>query len=186
MLLPWLFLVLTVTGNFFPHLGWHYLFLDPEYFGRVNFISFFIIGVALGGFIFLWNITDYILNSYRFAFLASFENPFLRFSLNNFFFPLVFVVIYFYSLIQFQYYSELKSLLEVISYQIALISGMMLMLVVSFFRSLNVHAEKLSKQNKTPLAFQRRVLKTWLFEGKAMRRFSTNIRVDYVLVHPFR
>jgi hypothetical protein len=61
-------------------LGFHYLFLDPEYFGKVTFFSFFLIGIALGGFIFVWNITSYILNSFRFPFLATFERPFLRYT----------------------------------------------------------------------------------------------------------
>lgn len=117
MLLPWVLLVLVVTGNLFRRFGWHFLFLDPEYFSKVNFISFFIVGLALGGFIFVWNITSYILNSFRFPFLAAFRHPFSRYSLNNSIIPLLFIVIYFTVLTQFQYYAELKSFWEVISYQ---------------------------------------------------------------------
>src|SRR4030095_1461036 len=136
LLAPWILLIMMVTGNLFQRLGFHYLFLDPEYFGKVNFISFFLVGVALGGFIFVWNITSYILNSFRFPFLATFEQPFLRYTLNNAFIPLVFIVIYFFSIIRFQYYSELKSFYEVIIYQAALISGIALVLIVSLVQSL--------------------------------------------------
>src|ERR1043165_186568 len=107
MLVPWLLLILIVTGKVFAKYGWLYLFLDPEYFGKVNVLSFFIVGVALGGFIFVWNITSYILNSFRFPFLAAFESPFLRYCINNAVIPLVFIIIYFASLIRFQYYDEL-------------------------------------------------------------------------------
>src|SRR4030095_17115173 len=88
-----------------------------------------------------WNITSYILNSFRFPFLATFDRPFLRYSLNNAFIPLVFIVIYFFSIIRFQYYSELKSFYEVIIYQAALISGIALVLIVSLVQSLNIHIE---------------------------------------------
>ncbi len=187
MLVPWLILTLMVTGNLLKKLGWHYLFLDPEYFSKVNFISFFIIGVALGAFIFIWNITSYILNSFRFPFLATFEYPFLRFALNNFFFPLIFIIIYIIAIIQFQFYSELKSFLVVLSYQLALISGMILMLAITFFRSLNIHIEKLAeRKRKRNSASRKRIIRKWWYEEKKVTGvFSNEIRVDYVLVHPF-
>ncbi|MCY7409044.1 MAG: hypothetical protein LH473_02130, partial [Chitinophagales bacterium] len=182
MLVPWLMLTLMVTGNLLKKLGWHYLFLDPEYFSKVNFISFFIIGVALGAFIFIWNITSYILNSFRFPFLAAFESPFLRFALNNFFFPLLFIIIYIVAIIEFQFYSELKSFWEVLSYQLALISGMLLMLGITFFRSLNIHVEKLAERNrKRKASLPNKNLRKWWYDGKKITGvFSNEIRVDYV------
>jgi hypothetical protein len=75
MLVPWVLLILIVSGNMLSRLGFHYLFLDPEYFGKVTFFSFFLIGIALGGFIFVWNITSYILNSFRFPFWLPLNVP---------------------------------------------------------------------------------------------------------------
>lgn len=184
MLVPWLLLILIVTGNVFAKYGWLYLFLDPEYFNKVNFISFFIVGVALGGFIFVWNITSYILNAFRFPFLAAFESPFLRYSINNAVIPLVFIIIYFASLIEFQYYDELKSFFQVLAYQGALICGMLVVLVTTSFRSLNIHAEKLAKRGKRGQPSQ--ILRRWMFEGKETTIFPYELRVDYVLIHPFR
>ena len=188
MLVPWLLLTLFVTGNLFSRLGFHYLFLDPEYFGKVNFISFFLIGVALGGFIFVWNITSYILNSFRFPFLATFERPFLRYTLNNSVFPLIFIFIYFFSIIRFQYYSELKSFYEVIIYQIALISGMGVLLIASLIRSLNIHVDLFSQRqakNKSGVR-KRKLLQSFTFGNRTSGTFSPEIRVDYLLIHPFR
>src|SRR5215831_11249822 len=89
MLVPWILLGMMVTGYFAKRLGFNYLFLDPEYLGKVNFWGFFLVGLALGGFTFVWNVTSYILNSFRFPFLATFERPFLRYSLNNAVIPFV-------------------------------------------------------------------------------------------------
>lgn len=185
MIMPWVLLILIVTGQVFAKYGWLYLFLDPEYFGKVNVLSFFIVGVALGGFIFVWNITSYILNSFRFPFLAAFESPFLRYSINNAVIPLIFIVIYFASLIEFQYYDELKSFLEVLAYQGALICGMMLLLFTTSFRSLNIHVEKLAKRGERTRN-RNRTFRKWWFEGKETALFPYKLRVDYVLIHPFR
>ena len=188
MLVPWLLMILMVTGNFLSKLGFHYLFLDPEYFGKVSFISFFFIGIALGGFIIVWNITSYILNSFRFPFLATFERPFLRYTLNNAFFPLVFILIYFYSLIRFQYYSELKSFFEVITYQAALISGVSLMMIISVLQSLNIHVERFVQRrarNQKHLP-EGHTAPAATISSSTRALFSPEIRVDYVLIHPFR
>ncbi|HYV94586.1 MAG TPA: hypothetical protein VE978_22625 [Chitinophagales bacterium] len=187
MLVPWLLLMLIVTGHLFAKYGWLYLFLDPEYFGKVNFLSFFIVGVGLGGFIFVWNITSYILNSFRFPFLAAFESPFLRYSINNAVIPLIFIIIYFASLIEFQYYDELKSFFEVLAYQGALICGMLMMLMTTSFRYLNIHVEKLAERSQRQKANKpNRVFRKWWFEGKETSPLPHELRVDYVLIHPFR
>lgn len=188
MLLPWLLLILMVSGNMLSRLGFHYLFLDPEYFGKVNFISFFFIGIALGGFIFVWNITSYILNSFRFPFLATFKRPFLRYTLNNGFFPLVFIAVYFYALTRFQYYSELKSFGAVITYQVALLSGVILVTAISFLKSLNIHVERFiqGRPRKPAESAGTKPAPAGASQSKVSRLFSPEIRVDYVLIHPLR
>lgn len=186
MLVPWVLLMLMVSGNLLSRLGFHYLFLDPEYFGKVNFTSFFLIGIALGGFIFVWNITSYILNSFRFPFLATFERPFLRYTINNSFFPLVFIAVYFYSIIRFQYYSELRSFFEVITYQAALISGVSLMMIISMLRSLNIHIERFVQRRARKSRVGKKIRLANTLKNKSAVRFSPEIRVDYLLIHPFR
>jgi len=102
LLLIWAMLFLAVTNNFGQTYGIPYLFLDPEYLGEVNFISFSILGAAFGGFLMTWNITTYILDSYRFPFLATFNRPFALYSLNNSLLPIAFFITYFCILINFQ------------------------------------------------------------------------------------
>ena len=84
------------------HYGIPYLYLDPEYNGKVDFYSFFFIGVAIGGFIMGWHIIFYMLNSYRFHFLASLTRPFAIFCFNNSVIPMVFILFYSYKIYEFR------------------------------------------------------------------------------------
>lgn len=163
-------------------MGWYLLFLDPEYFGRVSFTSFFVVGLALGWLVFIWNVVGYIVHSHRFPFLASFQKPFLRYSLNNFFAPLVFLSIYFYRLIHFQFYMEMKSLEEVLLYEAGVLSGMGLVLAVSLSGRLNIGAERAALRQR---AMRMRWSRTWAY-GKRAVWPGDEVRVDYVLIHPFR
>lgn len=84
------------------HYGIPYLFLDPEYLGEVDFYSFLIIGIAIGGFIMSWHVMFYMLNSFRFHFLASLTRPFATFCLNNSAIPLAFILYYSYEIYRFR------------------------------------------------------------------------------------
>jgi hypothetical protein len=98
----WILLFFIITGSFGKSYGVPYLLLDPEYLGNVNFWSLLILGFAFGIFYIAYNITLYILESYRFPFLMIRRNPFPRFCLNNFFIPLLFVIFYTYFFVDFQ------------------------------------------------------------------------------------
>src|SRR5438045_1014070 len=91
LLMYWVVLFGWITGSMSNTFGIPYLFLDPEYMGYVGFSSFFIMGFATGCFIMVFNISSYIVNGYRFPFIATLSRPFLKFSLNNFIIPLLFV-----------------------------------------------------------------------------------------------
>jgi hypothetical protein len=93
-LLVWLVLFLSITGVFGKTYGIPYLFIDPEYLGKVNFWSFLINGAALGLLIMTFHVASYTLNSFRFPFLATLRAPFLVFIINNGFLPLAFIVTY--------------------------------------------------------------------------------------------
>src|SRR5690606_20348695 len=69
LLLCWVLLFAIVTENFGKVFGIPYLFLDPEYMQEVSFWSFFIIGIALGGFVMAFHITSYIMDGPKFSFL---------------------------------------------------------------------------------------------------------------------
>ena len=88
----WVVLFLIITGTVGEKFGIQYLFLAPEYLGRVGFGSFFILGLAFGGFVMTWNIITYLLDAYHFPFLASLSRPFRKYCINNAVLPLAFVL----------------------------------------------------------------------------------------------
>ncbi len=102
LLFFWLILFLLITGNFAYKYGGQYLFLYPEYLGNVDFLSHLIMGFLCGGFIMAFNISSYIVNGFRFPFIATLSRPFLKYCINNFIIPLAFVGLYVYQLIYFQ------------------------------------------------------------------------------------
>jgi hypothetical protein len=90
----WILLALFMTGVLGKSFGIRYLFLDPEYLGEVNPISFLILGLAFGAFYMSWNLTVYLLSTHFFPFLASLKRPFTKFCLNNSLIPLAFFALY--------------------------------------------------------------------------------------------
>ncbi len=126
----WVFLALLLTGEVGRFFGVYYLLLTPEYLGEVNFWSFLLTGAACGAFFLIWNLSTYLLCSHRFPFLATLRAPFTLFSLNNSFFPLVFLVLYVSTSIHFQVYDELASTWDVAKNTVGLLVGMGLMLGV--------------------------------------------------------
>lgn len=97
----WLLLIGFVTGKVAARYGLSLLFVDPEYLGEVNFLSFVIIGFACGGFIMAYQIACYIHNAYRFPFLATVSRPFVKFCMNNTIIPGLFIVIYVWNIMSF-------------------------------------------------------------------------------------
>lgn len=102
LIIIWIFLISIIAGLLGTRYGIPLLFLDPEYFGRVNFLSFYIIGIALGGLFIVWNITSYILNAHRYSFLATLNRPFGVYCLNNAILPALFLIIYLFRIVGFQ------------------------------------------------------------------------------------
>ena len=90
MMVLWILLLGFVIQALAGRFGIPYLFLDPEYLGNVNALSFFITGICCGMFIMAFNISSYILNSFRFPFLASLSKPFQKYTINNFIIPVSF------------------------------------------------------------------------------------------------
>ncbi|HEU4716336.1 MAG TPA: hypothetical protein VFU15_00805, partial [Bacteroidia bacterium] len=90
----WIILFGFLSGSIASRYGVFYLFVDPEYLGKVNFLSYLILGFACGGFVMAYQISCYIHNAFRFPFLATLRKPFLRFSTNNFIIPFSFQLTY--------------------------------------------------------------------------------------------
>lgn len=139
LLLMWVLLAMIATNNFGKLYGIPYLFLDPEYLGKVDYLSFALIGAAFGGFLTTWNITTYILESSRFQFLATFERPFAVYSLNNSVIPLVFVTTYIISAVQFQTNSEFTESKDILLDIAGFLGGMAVVLFISaiYFQTTN-------------------------------------------------
>ncbi len=134
LLLFWLLLTATATGSLGKRFGLKFLLLNPEYMGRVSFYSFFWVGLAFGGFLMAWNMTIYIVNSYRFPFLASLNRPFTKFCVNNALLPLAFVITYLICVIQFQWYNEIAPFSTILLYCIGFLLGLASMLgIISFY-----------------------------------------------------
>jgi len=106
LLLCWIILFAMTTGSFGKYLGIPYLFLDPEYLNKVNFRSFFIMGMVIAGFSTAFHITCYINDGHRFSFIGTLSRPFTKFVINNSFMPLLFLIIYLVEVISFQQNNE--------------------------------------------------------------------------------
>lgn len=113
MMVLWVLLIGFVTQVLARRFGIPYLFLDPEYLGDVNALSFFITGICCGMFIMAFNISSYILNSFRFPFLASLSKPFQKYTINNFIIPISFLITYLIKIFVFQHNQQLASPVEI-------------------------------------------------------------------------
>lgn len=102
LLLCWIILFAMITGSFGKYLGIPYLFLDPEYLNKVNFRSFFIMGMVIAGFSTAFHITCYINDGHRFSFVGTLSRPFTKFVINNSFIPVTFLITYLIEVISFQ------------------------------------------------------------------------------------
>jgi hypothetical protein len=114
LVLYWLLLFGFVTETFANKFGIPYLFLDPEYMGNVGGRAFMIMGFATGFFIMAFNISSYILNGFRFPFLACLNKTFQKYTLNNFIIPTAFLLVYVVKVFIFQYEKQLKSPAEIL------------------------------------------------------------------------
>ena len=132
LLVFWIILFLTITGNFLKLFGADALFLAPEYLGNVNAAGAAIIGVATGIFIMSWNITTFIIHSSRCRFLATTSNPFLKYCLNNAIIPALFLIIYFFKALHFQLYNELIPVSQFLLVVAGFLGGLVMLLLISF------------------------------------------------------
>lgn len=132
LLIFWAILFSTLDGAFMHSYGAGALFLSPEYLGNVSPISLSFVGMATGIFIMSWNITTFILFSRHFRFLATTTNPFLKYCMNNFLLPLIFLLFYLIKAIQFSVTKELLPASAIILLILGFLSGLCFIIVMSF------------------------------------------------------
>ena len=94
LLALWTLLALFLADVVGAKFGLRYLFLEPEYGGRVGPASFFAVGLGLGGLVMTWNLTTYLLTARYFPFLATLARPFSKYCVNNAAVPLAFLAFY--------------------------------------------------------------------------------------------
>ncbi len=132
LLFCWLLLFAMVSGFFGKYLGIPYLFLDPEYLNKVNFISFFIMGIVIAGFSAAFHITSYINDGHRFNFIGIMARPFAKYSLNNSIIPFAFMIIYVVLIIRYQINNEFTTGWGIVTNIAGLLTGYCLMTFLLF------------------------------------------------------
>lgn len=198
MLLYWFLLFGYVTGSLGRDYGVPYLFLDPEYLGHVNFWSYLILGLACGGFIMAFHITSYITDCRKFSFIATLSNPFYKFSVNNSFLPMVFIIVHAYSMFMFRYKNEFGSSWENLLFIFAYLLGIFVFisLTMTYFFSTNkdishiskAHYGKEPKKHLAHLKVRQVHLKSNLKFKTAAESYKTETdwNVETYLIHPYR
>ncbi len=131
LLFTWLLLFGYITESIGVKYGVPYLFLYPEYFGSVGFLSYAITGFALGGFITAFNLYSYAMHGYRFPFIATIARPFLKFNINNAVIPAAFVLTFLWCSARFQYTKELVPPAHILWHLTGFLVGMMLFLALA-------------------------------------------------------
>lgn len=127
-----------VTQSLAPRYGVPYLFLNPEYMDEVSVLSYFIVGFAFGGFTMAFNIASYILNSFRFPFLATLSHPFTKYCINNYIIPGTFLVVYMWNVVSFLRGEEVYSTLDIVTFVFGFLGGFtifVLFTLMYFFRT---------------------------------------------------
>lgn len=145
LLLYWIFLFACVIQNFGNNFGIPYLFLDPEYMGKVSWLAFFIIGVCLGIFIMAYNISSYMLNSFRFPFLACLYKTFEKYCYNNAVMPVLFTLTYIISIYHFQLKNQLLPFWMITIQVLSLLAGISFVIfsTLKYFQHTNKDIYKL-------------------------------------------
>ena len=132
LLIFWFILFATVSGYFLEPYGANSLYLAPEYLTQVSALSTMLVGFAIGVFIMSWNITTFILHARHIRFLATTEQPFLKFCVNNAVIPVLFLIVYFYNLSDYNANEELLDTWEILALIGGFLGGLVLALFISF------------------------------------------------------
>ncbi len=102
----WTILFLIANDSLGNAFGIPLLFYSPEYLGNVSGLSFFLLGISLGGFIMGFQTYSYIKLGPRYSFLCLVKSPFLKFCINNSILPITFILFFTYKFVRFQYTEE--------------------------------------------------------------------------------
>lgn len=193
ILLLWAMLFGYVTNQIGLEYGVPYLFLDPEYMGQVSYWSYFIMGLATGGFIMAFHITSYITDCRKFSFIATLSKPFYKFSVNNSGIPLAFIVTHAYCIFMFRYKNEFGSTGQIVGFVAAYLFGVFtfITLTMTYFFSANrdiTHFNTKPRIKPSRLKIKRIKLeggKQWTPDVKSYKT-EVDWNVEMYLSHPFK
>ena len=148
LLFLWFLLFAFAGGWLANRFGVMALFLFPEYLNASDWLSFLLVGIALGGFTVAFHLYSYSLHGARFRFIATTKKPFLVFSYNNMIIPLLFLLFYLLKSYRYQIDSELVSheaaMLNILSF----LGGFVLFGIVSYFYFVVTNKNFLSIQRR--------------------------------------
>ncbi len=187
LLILWLILMGIVSGFIGESFGMNYLFLEPEYLGQENFWSVFIVGSALGGFLFAYMITLYINESYRFHFIALTGSPFLTFSYNNFLIPGTCIAWIGYQFIEFQVQTHEGFSSGVAEKVMGLLLGISVVFIlsVSYFFASKSLIQRFGNELQRGFIGKKNSRNLWIILGKARQSYRSRQRADYYIRFPF-
>lgn len=145
LIIIWLILFGFVSQNLAMKFGVPYLFLSPEYLGKVNWLSFLLLGFSVGGFFMAYHLYSYILLGRSFPFIATLGRPFYKFSINNSTIPILFYFVLVYNIFEVQSNEELREGSEILVDVLSLTGGIILfiLLAVLYFFKTNWDISKL-------------------------------------------
>jgi hypothetical protein len=128
----WIFLFLIITDKIGFSYGIPFLFYSPEYNGEIGWISFALMGFAIGGFTMAFNTYSYMKLGTKYPFLATLSRPFIRFCFNNAVIPVIYNCYFIYRFINFQRLEEFASESDVYAYIFSYLGGFTLFISIVF------------------------------------------------------
>jgi hypothetical protein len=143
LLVFWLILYFTITGNLAAHFGASTLFLAPEYLGRINFTSMFLLGGALCVFMMTWHITTFIVHSKRMPYMGATRQAFIVYCINNSVIPVIFLLFYEFISVRFLKAEEADNLSHILLLELGFLLGLTFVTFLSFAYFFSVSRDSL-------------------------------------------
>lgn len=186
LLILWGVLFGFVTKLIGSKFGVPYLFLTPEYLHQVNALSFFILGVSIGGFYMAFHLYSYLILGPGFPFIASLSRPFYKFCVNNSVLPIVFYIFLVVNIYDVQINEELVSTKTVVFNILSLTLGMVVFILIAmlYFFSTNKGGEGMFKRMQTTQTGVKSIFqKTHTFIKLTI---TEELQPQYYLASPFK
>lgn len=182
LLFFWICLFVIIIGKFGAGIGVPSVLLDPEYLGKVGYLSFAIVGLGFGAMYVTWNIVIYILHSHRFPFLASLQYPLGMFFINNSVIPIVFLFTYFIAIFNHQVRNEYQTLGEILLGIAGFVAGffMVILITAAYFSVINRNAASFIQTAAAVKEPKKRRRKVPFDEIREAKQY---VRVDYYVTN---